>query len=110
MIPGALRIAKNVSTIGEAKEDLTKLKKATDGLESFMFKTLLQSMGGKKGLFGSNVPGADVYRDMFETNLSDVMASRGSLRIGKSIFDKVTPMALAQAHSRLLQSTIEKKV
>lgn len=110
MIPGALQVLKAGTLAHEAKTDLAKLKKATDGLEAFMFKSLLQSMGGKKGLFSTNMPGGDIYRDMFETNLSDVLAARGSLNIGNSIYSKVAPMAIAQAQLRLKQATIEKKI
>lgn len=110
MMNGCLQAAKSAGLVAEARQDLTKLKKATDGLEAFMFKSLLQNMGGKNGLFGTNMPGGEIYRDMFETNLSDVLAARGSLNVGKTIFDKVVPIALAQAQQRLRQSTIEKKV
>lgn len=109
MMPGALQVAKTATLMNEAKKDLGKLKKATDGLEAYMFKSLLQSMG-KNGLFSSKIPGGDIYKDMFETNLSDVLASRGTLNIGKTIFDKVVPTALAQAQQRLRQQTIEKKI
>lgn len=107
---GGLQITKAAALVDEAKSDLSKLKKATDGLESFMFKSLLQSMGGKDGLFGSKVPGGQVYRDMFETNLSDVLASRGTLNVSNTIFSKVAPLALAQAQQRLRQQTIEKTI
>ncbi|MBI1331581.1 MAG: rod-binding protein [Armatimonadetes bacterium] len=110
MINGSLQALKAGSLVAEAKDDLTKLKKATDGLEAFMFKSLLQSMGGKDGLFSSKMPGGDIYRDMFETNLSDVLAARGTLNISKTIYNKVVPVALAQAQQRLKESTIEKKV
>jgi Rod binding domain-containing protein len=98
-----------------AKPELEKLKKATDGLESYMFKNLLQTMGGKKGLFGSNIPGGQIYKDMIEQTLSDLMSERGTLGIGKTIFDKVAPNVLNQIQTQQLyknklnQSTIEKK-
>jgi Rod binding domain-containing protein len=107
---GGLQVTKAASLVDEAKSDLGKLKKATDGLESFMFKSLLQSMGGKDGLFGSKVPGGQIYQDMFETNLSDVLASRGTLNISNTIFSKVAPLALSQAQQRLRQQTIEKRI
>jgi Rod binding domain-containing protein len=110
MMPGSLHVAKIAGTVIEAKKDLQKLKKATDGLEAFMFKSLLQTAGGKKGLFGSKMPGSEIYRDMFETNLSDLLASRGSLGIGNTIFSKVAPMVLSQAQQRIKQSSIEKKI
>ena len=47
MINGALAVQKIASTVNEAGPELQKLKKATDSLEAFMFKSLLQSMGGK---------------------------------------------------------------
>ena len=116
MIPGSLQMAKSVALTTEARKDLANLKKATDGLESFMFKSLLQSMGGKNGLFPSKMPGGEIYRDMFESNMSDVLAARGTLNISKDIFTKVAPLALAQAqqkmkeHQQLKQSTIENKI
>lgn len=117
-MPGGLQAAKMVATVNEAKKDLAKLKKATDGLEAFMFKSLLQSMGGKKGLLPAKVPGAEIYRDMFESNMSDLLASRGTLGIGKGIYAKVAPMVLSQAEQRLTNQTklrlkhtsIEKKI
>ena len=96
--------------VAEAGKDLVKLKKATDGLEAFMFKSLLKSAGGKNGLFSSKGPGAEIYRDMFETNLSDILASRGTLGIGSSIYSKVAPMVLSQSQQRLRQSKIEKNI
>ena len=75
-----------------------------------MFKSLLQSMGGKKGLFSTKMPGGEIYRDMFETNMSDVLASRGTLNVSKTIYTKVSPMVLSQAQQRLKKSTIEKKI
>lgn len=110
MMPAGLQIAKVSATVTEAKKDLEKLKKATDGLEAFMFKSLLQSMGGKKGLFSTKMPGGEIYRDMFETNMSDVLASRGTLNVSKTIYTKVSPMVLSQAQQRLKKSTIEKKI
>ncbi len=110
MMPAGLQIAKVSATVNEAKKDLEKLKKATDGLEAFMFKSLLQSMGGKKGLFSTKMPGGEIYRDMFETNMSDILASRGTLNVSKTIYTKVSPMVLSQAQLRLKKSTIEKKI
>lgn len=109
-MPAGLQIAKVSATVNEAKKDLEKLKKATDGLEAFMFKSLLQSMGGKKGLFSTKMPGGEIYRDMFETNMSDILASRGTLNVSKTIYTKVSPMVLSQAQLRLKKSTIEKKI
>ena len=110
MMPAGLQVAKLATAIAQAKPDLDKLKKATDGLEAFMFKSLLQSMGGKKGLFPTKMPGGEIYRDMFETNMSDILASRGTLNVSKTIYSKVAPRVLAQAQLRFKQSTIEKKI
>ena len=107
-MPGGLEVAKALGNVADARKDLQKLKKATDGLEAFMFKSLLQSMGGKKGLFSAKMPGAEIYRDMFESNMSDLLASRGTLNISKTIYSKVAPMVLAQSQKRIHQSTIEK--
>ncbi len=110
MMPAGLQIAKVSLTVNAAKKDLERLKKATDGLEAFMFKSMLQSMGGKNGLFSSKMPGGEIYRDMFETNMSDILASRGTLNVSKTIYNKVSPMVISQAQLRLKQSTIEKKI
>ncbi|MDH4389466.1 MAG: rod-binding protein [Fimbriimonas sp.] len=97
-----------------AHKDLARLKKASDGLEAFMFKSLIQQMGGKKGLFGSDVPGAGVYKDMFEQNLSDLLSQSGQLGISKTIYRSVAPMAAQQAiksarYHQTPESKLEKK-
>lgn len=107
--------AQGISPELAAKAELDKLKKATDGLESYMFKNLLQTMGGKKGLFGSNVPGGQIYKDMIEQTLSDLMAERGTLGIGSTIYNKVAPNVINQYQNQQLfkdklnQTKIEKK-
>ena len=110
MMPGSLQALKVGATVIEARRDLEKLKKATDGLEAYMFKSLLQSMGGKKGMFPTKMPGGEIYRDMFETNMSDLLASRGTLNVSKTIYSKVAPMVLSQAQQRIKQSKIEKRI
>lgn len=92
-----LEIINGLKPVVLANKDLVKLKKATDGLEAFMFKSLLQQMGGKKGLFGSDVPGAGVYKDMFEQNLSEMLSESGQLGISKTIYRSVAPLAVQQA-------------
>ena len=110
MMPGSLQTLKAINLVVDSRKDLEKLKKATDGLEAFMFKTMLQSVGGKNGLFPSKMPGGEIYRDMFESNMSDLLASRGTLSVSKTIYSKVAPMVLSQAQQRLKQSSIEKKI
>ena len=109
-----LQVVNSLKPVVLAHKDLAKLKKATDGLEAFMFKSLIQQMGGKKGLFGSDVPGAGVYKDMLEQNLSEVLSQRGQLGISKTIYRSVAPMAVQQAmknarNAATPESTIEKK-
>ena len=109
-----LEVINSMKPVVLANKDLVKLKKATDGLEAFMFKSLLQQMGGKKGLFGSDVPGAEVYKDMFEQNLSEVLSERGQLGISKTIYRSVAPLAAQQAmknarNTATPESKIEKK-
>jgi Rod binding domain-containing protein len=110
MIPNSLQLAKVAGTCKEVAKDLQKLKKATDGLEAFMFKSLLQSMGGKKGLFPTKMPGGEIYRDMFETNMSDLLASKGTLNISNTIYSKVAPLAYSQTELRLKNARIEKTI
>jgi Rod binding domain-containing protein len=107
---GGIELMKTAHTLVEAKSELDKLKKATQGLEAYMFKSLLQSMGGKKGLMSTKMPGGEIYRDMFETNMSDLLASRGTLNIGNSIYAKVAPRVLSQAQQRINHPKIEKKI
>lgn len=92
-----LEVGNALKPVVLAHKDLAKLKKATEGLEAYMFKSLIQQMGGKKGLFGSDVPGAEVYKDMFEQNLSQLLSESGQLGIGKTIYRKVAPMVIQQA-------------
>lgn len=103
MIQNLNPVLRAAAIVQEAAPELQKLKKATDGLESYMFKSLLETMGGKKGLFGSNVPGGQIYKDMVEQNLADLLAERGVLKIGQTIFEKVAPNALNQAQINLAQ-------
>jgi Rod binding domain-containing protein len=110
MMPNTLGAAQVAVKVGEARKDLAKLRKATDGLEAYMFKSMLQSMGGKNGLFPTKMAGGEIYRDMFETNMSDILASRGTLGIGNSIYNKLIPVVLTQAQIRIKKSTIEKTI
>jgi Rod binding domain-containing protein len=80
------------------------LKKATTALEGFMFKSLLQAMGGKDGLFSAKVPGGQIYRDMFEQSMSETLSERGTLGIGDQIYNKVAPMAIQAARARFLET------
>jgi hypothetical protein len=101
MINNAAQVVRLVETLHKASPELAKLKKATDGLEAFMFKSLLHTVGGKDGLFGNKAPGAQVYNDMFEQNFSDLLAERGAIGIGNTIFRKVTPLVIQQAQQQL---------
>jgi Rod binding domain-containing protein len=92
-------ILHTAKVLTKAMPELEKLKKATNGLEAYMFKNLLTAMGGKKGMFSDKVPGGQIYRDMFEQNLSDMMAERGSIGISRTIFSKVAPLTLQQAQT-----------
>lgn len=100
-----------IRDVAAAAPELAKLKKATDGLEAFMFKSLLQNVGGKDGLFATKMPGSQVYRDMFEQNLSELLAERGQIGIGNTLYRNVAPLAaqqaLKKAHDKV--SNIEKE-
>jgi Rod binding domain-containing protein len=97
-----LSVIRAVETMQVAGPELQKLKKATDGLEGFMFKSLLHAVGGKDGLFGNKVPGAQIYNDMFEQNFSDLLAERGAIGIGKKIYSNVAPLVIQQARHQIL--------
>jgi Rod binding domain-containing protein len=83
-----------------AKPKLEKLRKATDGLESFMFKNLLKGIGKENGGLFGKMPGSDIYRDMFEQTMSDQLASKGSLGISDLMYGKVAPMAVAEERTK----------
>lgn len=88
-----------VKAMSDAKEmgpQLARLRKATDQLESFMFKQMLSTANsGTSSLFGK-VPGGEIYRDMFEQSIADSMAQRGALGISNTLFEKTSQAAMAQ--------------
>ncbi len=88
-----------MKAVADAKEmgpQLARLRKATDQLESFMFKQMLTTANsGTSSLFGK-VPGGEIYRDMFEQSIADSMAQRGALGISNTLFEKTSQAAMAQ--------------
>lgn len=101
-----LGAVKSADMYAKSAGQLEKLKKATDGLEAFMFKSLLSSIKKSEGgLFGKSMAGKQIYQDMFEQTVSDTMAQRGALGIGKSIYDRVAPLAIANEELRLQQQS-----
>ena len=84
-------------TIGAA-EDLKKLQKAATALEADLFKRFLKEASPKGGMFGdsSKTPGSDIYGDMSRDALADTLAERGTLGIGKAVFQSLAPTIVRQ--------------
>ena len=80
-----------VSKTGEKKIDREKLKKSCADFESILVSQMLKSMrqslipAGETG----NGLGKDTYTSLFDQELSQSLAKRGGLGIGKKIYDGV---------------------
>jgi Rod binding domain-containing protein len=100
------------SAIEAATPKLEQLKKATDGFEAMFYKNLLSEMQKSvhKTIWGDQA-GADTYQDMFTTALAESASKRGSLGIGKLLFDQLSPRVLAQEEAtvRLAQANNKAK-
>lgn len=80
-----------VSKTGEKKIDREKLKKSCADFESILVSQMLKSMrqslmpAGQTG----NGLGKDTYTSLFDQELSQSLAKRGGLGLGKKIYDRV---------------------
>lgn len=89
MVSGALGSAvRSVGKLAENQEDLAKLKKACDGMESSFLRQLLSVMRETVDhtKLGGDDTGSDTYRDMFDGAVADKLAERGTLGISKMTF------------------------
>jgi len=102
-----LGAVKSADLYAKSAPQLEKLKQATDGLEAFMFKSLLSSIKKSEGgLFGKGMAGKQIYQDLFEQTVSDTMAQRGALGISASIYNRVAPLAIANEEVRQRQQSV----
>ena len=93
----------SVGQIAQKQGELTKLKKACDGMESSFLRQLLQTMresakSGDDPLAGG--AGSDTYRDMADGALADRLAERGTLGISKMAFKEMAPQILNAKETR----------
>lgn len=97
--PSALPQAK---TDERMQAELQKLKKATQGVEAMFLKDLLSAM--RKGMPDSlsKMPGGEIYRDMFDQAVADSLSSKGTLGIGKVLYDQLSKQVIRshEAHGK----------
>lgn len=84
------------SKIAANKTKLDQLKKACDGLEANFTHQLLSAMRStvQETKTGGDDTGSDTYRDMFDNEISQRLASRGSLGISKLTFNAMVGQVL----------------
>jgi len=80
-----------VPQAGEKRVDRDKLKKSCADFESILISQLLKSMRQTmttSGLMGGGL-GKDMYVSLFDQELSQSLAKRGGLGLGKMIYNRV---------------------
>jgi Rod binding domain-containing protein len=80
-----------VPQAGEKRIDRDKLKKSCADFESILISQLLKSMRQSvttSGLMGGGL-GKDMYFSLVDQEVSQSLAKRGSLGLGKMIYDQV---------------------
>jgi Rod binding domain-containing protein len=94
-IEQALKLQSNLEV---AKPKLASLKSSCDGMESAFLKQIVSSMRKSAGSvhFGKDF-GGDMYRDMFDGTISDMLAEKGTVGIGRAMFASVAPRVLNEA-------------
>jgi Rod binding domain-containing protein len=83
-----------------AQPQLDALKKATNGFESIFIKSLMTEMEKGTHMFGTG-PGSDIYQDLTNQTLADNVGKRGSLGIGKMLYNQLSPRIVAQAEAQI---------
>ena len=80
-----------VPQAGEKRVDREKLKKSCADFESILISQMLKSM--RQAMTPSREPGnglgKDTYTSLFDQELSQSLAKRGGLGLGKKIYDQV---------------------
>jgi flagellar protein FlgJ len=80
-----------VPQAGEKRVDRDKLKKSCADFESILISQMLKSMRQTmttSGLMGGGL-GKDMYISLFDQELSQSLAKRGGLGLGKMIYNRV---------------------
>ena len=97
MIGNALTAAvKAADNVQSHQKDLTKLKKACDGMESSFLRQMLSEM--RKTITDAKPEGddtgSDTYKSMFDGALADRLAERGTLGISNKVFHAMAGQVL----------------
>jgi Rod binding domain-containing protein len=91
-------MAQAISAAERAVPQLKKLHQAAQQMEALFVKDLLTEMqkGSKEGMFG-NMPGSEIYQDMFTQSIADQVAKSGSFGFAKTLEQQVTKDVLREA-------------
>ncbi len=87
---------KGAETVKDHQQELNKLKKACDGMESSFLRQMLSEMRKSVGetKLGGDDTGADTYQGMSDDALADRLASRGTLGISNKVFHAMAGQVL----------------
>jgi Rod binding domain-containing protein len=92
-LTAAVKAADNVQS---HHKELTKLKKACDGMESSFLRQMLAEM--RKTVVetetGGDDAGAETYKSMFDGALADRLAERGTLGVSNKVFHAMVGQVL----------------
>jgi len=83
-----------------AQPQLDALKKATNGFETIFIKSLMTEMEKGSKMFGSGT-GSEIYQDLANQSLSESIGKRGTLGIGKMLYNQLSPRIIAQAEAQI---------
>lgn len=83
-----------------AQPQLEALKKATNGFETIFIKSLMTEMEKGTHMFGSG-SGSDIYQDLANQTLAENIGKRGSMGIGKMLYNQLSPRIVAQAEAQI---------
>jgi Rod binding domain-containing protein len=93
MIPAALA---TLSTVIQAKPQLDKLKKATDGFETQFVKQLVTEMRKSSKNEFADEPGSDIYDDMTNQILAEKISSKGGFGVSNVMFKQLSQRVLSE--------------
>jgi Rod binding domain-containing protein len=83
-----------------AQPQLDALKKATNGFETIFLKSLMTEMEKGTHMFGSGA-GSDIYADLANQSIAESVGKRGTLGIGKMLYNQLSPRLIAQAEAQI---------
>lgn len=95
-------LVKSANLSEKVKAELTKLKNATQDIESIFFKDMMSAMRKTvpESSIGSSY-GADIYQDLFDTAISKTASSTGSFGLGELLYKQMSKIVIAQEKARI---------